>query len=141
MAHIIREIMGGANPLEAAKSALAVLVEWPIHEETTAAIKQVITLIEADTSPSAEIVASLGEGWIAEEALAIGLYSSLASDTFEDAVCLAANHGGDSDSTASIAGQIYGAWKSVECVPSDWIKQLDVYDPLSRLIDDFLAIV
>ena len=141
MAQIIREIVGGANPLDAAKSALAVLVEWPNHEETTSAIKKVITLIEADTSPSAEIVASLGEGWIAEEALAIGLYSSLASQTFEDAVCLAANHGGDSDSTASIAGQIFGTWKGMYRVPRNWIEKLDVYYPLSRLIDDFLAIV
>ncbi|MCY3837380.1 MAG: ADP-ribosylglycohydrolase family protein [Gammaproteobacteria bacterium] len=30
---------------------------------------------------------------------------------------MASNHGGDSDSTASIAGQIRGAWKGLEGVP------------------------
>jgi ADP-ribosyl-[dinitrogen reductase] hydrolase len=141
MAQIIREIVGGANPLEAAKRALDTSTEWSNHEETTNAIHAAITLAQTKAPPSAELVASLGEGWIAEEALAIGLYSCLAADTYVDAVCLAANHGGDSDSTASIAGQIFGTWKGVGCVQSNWIEQLDVYDPLSRLIDDFLAIV
>jgi hypothetical protein len=53
-------------------------------------------------------IAALGGGWVGEEALAIGLYAALVAPSFADAIRLAANHGGDSDSTASIAGQPYG---------------------------------
>lgn len=59
----------------------------------------------------------LGEGWVAEEALAIAVYAALvaerATDTPAAALALAlrigANHDGDSDSTASLAGQLLGA--------------------------------
>ena len=57
-----------------------------------------------------ENVHQLGEGWNGEEALAIAVYAVLSASSFEEAITIAANHDGDSDSTASIAGQIYGAW-------------------------------
>jgi ADP-ribosyl-[dinitrogen reductase] hydrolase len=139
MAQIVREIVDGVSPLEAANRSLVALEKWADHGETNDAIQGAIGLAESVTTPSAEHITSLGEGWIAEEALAIGLYSCLVSDTYEEAICLAANHSGDSDSTASIAGQIFGAWKGVDCISKKWIEQLDVYDPLSRLVEDFLA--
>ena len=45
-------------------------------------------------------IGALGEGWVGEEALAIGLYAALAAPSFENAIRIAANDGGDSDSTA-----------------------------------------
>ena len=36
----------------------------------------------------------------------------------------------ETDSTASIGGQIYGAWKGLEEIPSAWIRRLDALDPL-----------
>jgi ADP-ribosyl-[dinitrogen reductase] hydrolase len=52
----------------------------------------------------------LGQGSVGEEALAIGLYRALAGGSFAETLAIAANHDGDSDSTASIAGQLCGAW-------------------------------
>jgi ADP-ribosylglycohydrolase len=43
---------------------------------------------------------------------------------------ISANHDGDSDSTASIAGQIYGAMTGIEEMPYEWIVRLDVVDAL-----------
>ena len=52
----------------------------------------------------------LGEGWCGDEALLIALYAAIAhADDAAAALRCAANHGGDSDSTASIAGNILGA--------------------------------
>ena len=62
-------------------------------------------------------IGALGLGWVGEEALAIGLYAALAARDFPEALALAANHDGDSDSTASIAGQIWGAWKGLDGIP------------------------
>lgn len=54
----------------------------------------------------------LGGGWVAEEALAIATYCFLAAEYFVRAIVLGANHSGDSDSTASIAGQLYGGGRA-----------------------------
>jgi len=51
---------------------------------------------------------TLGEGWVGQEALTIGLYSALVAKSFREVFSIAANHDGDSDSTAAIAGQFYG---------------------------------
>ena len=51
----------------------------------------------------------LGEGWVGEEALAISVYAALRASTVLEAIQIGANHRGDSDSTASIAGQIAAA--------------------------------
>jgi ADP-ribosylglycohydrolase len=74
-----------------------------------------------------------GITWVGEEALAIALYASLSASSFVEAIAIATNHSGDSDSTASIAGQIWGAMKGLEGIPHDWIISLDVLHPLLRL--------
>ncbi len=43
---------------------------------------------------------TLGEGWVAEEALAIALYCALSRDDFEAAVILAVSRGGEVDPLA-----------------------------------------
>ena len=83
-------------------------------------------------SPGAS-VPSLGEGWVGEEALAIGYHAVLAGQGFDAALRLAANHDGDSDSTASIAGQILGAALGVEALPAGWEAGLDCQAELSEL--------
>ena len=59
-----------------------------------------------DRKPST--VSKLGEGWVAEEALAIALYSVVATDNLDDGLQCALRHAGDSDSTAAIAGNLLG---------------------------------
>ena len=49
------------------------------------------------------------QGWVGKEALAVGFYAAMAAQTFAECIELAANHDGDSDSTASIARQLWGA--------------------------------
>ena len=72
---------------------------------------------------------SIGGGWVGEEALAIALYAVLAGGSYGEAIRIASNHDGDSDSTASIAGQLWGTWKRLEGIPHDWISRLDVLLP------------
>ena len=59
----------------------------------------------------------LGEGWVAEETLAIAVYCSLRyQDDFDKAVCTAVNHNGDSDSTGAVCGNILGAYLGYNCL-------------------------
>lgn len=87
----------------------------------------------AGAAEEARSVALLGEGWVAEEALAIGLLAALAGDDFTHVLRIAANHDGDSDSTASVAGQLRGAARGVAGLPHHWVMKLDVLDPLFSL--------
>ena len=84
-----------------------------------------------------DAINELGEGWVAEEALAIAVYSCLKhSNNFEDAVVCAINHGGDSDSTGSIAGNIIGAFLGEEAIPNYYLDNLELKDVIVEIADD-----
>jgi ADP-ribosyl-[dinitrogen reductase] hydrolase len=85
-------------------------------------------------------IGQLGEDWIGEEALAVSVYSVLCSSSFEEAVTIAVNHDGDSGSTASIAGHLYGAWYGVEFLPEQWIKKLDIQELIGNLCKEFVSL-
>lgn len=63
---------------------------------------------------------------VAEEALAIALYCSLKANNFNDALIMAVNHDGDSDSTGAICGNILGALYGIDVIPTDWIENLEL---------------
>ena len=61
-------------------------------------------------------------------------------DLVADVVRIGANHGGDSDSTASIGAQLYGAERGLGDLPLAWVRRLDVLDPLLILAHDYTAL-
>lgn len=72
----------------------------------------------ADTSRD---LATIGAGWVAEEAVAAALYCVVRHpDDYPAAVLLAANTDGDSDSIACIAGSMSGALNSLGAIPGKW---------------------
>lgn len=84
--------------------------------------------------PASVAHGGLGECWTGDEALAIAVHAVASAASFEDAIRIAANHDGDSDSTASIAGQLHGARDGVSAVPHAWVRRLDVLPVASRTI-------
>ena len=79
----------------------------------------------------------LGEGWVAEETLAIAVYCSLRyQDDFDKAVCTAVNHNGDSDSTGTVCGNILGAYLGYNAIPQKFKTNLEFHDVLLTLADD-----
>ena len=84
-----------------------------------------------------ENIGHLGEGWTGEEALAIALYCSLKHfDSFEDAMVAAVNHGGDSDSTGAVTGNILGAAVGYEAIPQFYKDDLEMHDLILHIADD-----
>ena len=82
-------------------------------------------------------IKELGEGWVAEEAFAIAIYSCLKySNSIEDSLICAINHDGDSDSTGSVTGNIIGAYLGYSKIPSYFIKHLELHDIILELADD-----
>jgi ADP-ribosylglycohydrolase len=63
----------------------------------------------------------IGQGWIAEEAVALALYCVIRyPDDYAACMRRAANTNGDSDSVACVAGSIMGARLGLEAIPADW---------------------
>ena len=84
-----------------------------------------------------ENIGHLGEGWTGEEALAIALYCALKHfDSFEDAMIAAVNHGGDSDSTGAVTGNILGAAVGYEAIPQYYKDDLEMHDLILHMADD-----
>lgn len=90
--------------------------------------------------PDLEAIHALGEGWVAEEALAIGLLCSLRHENdFAGAITSAVNHGGDSDSTGAIAGNIVGAHLGLAGIPQRYLEHLELRDTISKIADDLFT--
>ena len=84
-----------------------------------------------------ENIGHLGEGWTGEEALAIALYCALKHfDSFEDAIIASVNHGGDSDSTGAVTGNILGAAIGFEAIPQFYKDDLEMHDLILHMADD-----
>ncbi len=72
-----------------------------------------------------EALNSIGEGWVGEEAFAMALYAVIRhSSDLKACLRVSANHSGDSDSVACIAGSILGALNGIDVVPQEWIDCL-----------------
>lgn len=93
-------------------------------------------LLSEQGKPHIEAIEQLGEGWIAEEALAIAVYCALVADSFQEGVLLAVNHGGDSDSTGAIAGNLLGALYGVRSIPQYWLDGLELQGVIAEVAGD-----
>lgn len=83
---------------------------------------------EQEALSDLEAIKMLGEGWVAEETLAIALYCSLKylddENGFEKAIVASVNHDGDSDSTGAVTGNIMGAVLGIKNIPQKFIEGL-----------------
>ena len=84
-------------------------------------------------------MAQLGQGWIAEEALAIAVYCTLAAADVRSGIVMAVNHDGDSDSTGAIAGNLLGARDGVATIPTEWLKELELRAVIDEVAMDLYA--
>jgi ADP-ribosylglycohydrolase len=134
LALTIREAAAGTPIREACQEALEELGRRPAHEECTSAVGRALSLSEerrgAATPEDVELV---GAGWVAEEALAIGIFCALAAADLESALLLAVNHGGDSDSTGAITGNLLGASLGEDAIPERWLAVLELREEIERL--------
>lgn len=75
-------------------------------------------------------------GWAGHEAVAAALYCFLTNvDDFEQCMIDAANSPGDSDSVASIAGALAGAYLGRSKIPEKWVAVIERRDELINTAD------
>ena len=95
-------------------------------------------LILADQNiPDHEAIREIGEGWVAEETLAIAIYCvGKHFKDFEKALIASVNHGGDSDSTGAVTGNILGAAIGYDAIPQYFKNDLELHDVILHVADD-----
>ncbi len=98
--------------------------------------QKAITLAD-NCSSDLENIETIGEGWTGEETLAIAFYCCIRHfDSFEDAMIAAVNHGGDSDSTGAVTGNILGAAIGYKAIPQFFRDDLELHDVILHMADD-----
>ena len=80
-----------------------------------------------------------GTGYVVKS-LEAALWAFYRSNTFEKGALLAANLGDDSDTTATVFGQLGGAFYGVDDIPSGWLAKLTMREFITEMADSLLAL-
>jgi len=150
---LIHRIVAGDGLREAAAEALAHATGFEgVAPELPERLEGALRLAGKGIVTPEELVQALGKGWVAEEALAVALYAVLATlpdagatvpdpaHHFREALALAVNHSGDSDSTGSVAGNILGAFYGEDCLPGEWLAALEAPEVIRGMADQLVAV-
>lgn len=132
---VISSLMAGETLEAAIDAGLPKIGHLPQSDEVRSALNNALQQARRG-APCPEKVEALGEGWVAEEALAISLYCAMTVDNFEEGIVLAVNHGGDSDSTGSITGNILGAIHGRAAIPDRWLDNLELSAEIEQVAKD-----
>jgi ADP-ribosylglycohydrolase len=138
LAVMVSLLLIGNSLTEAIEAAKEELHRHPSHRETLAAIEKAESMAKSRPRERSAL-RELGKGFVAEEALAMGLYCALGARDFEDGIILAVNHSGDSDSTGTIAGNLLGAAAGAEVIPERWLAPLELRSTIEAIADDLAA--
>ena len=105
--------------------------------ERMAELTERAIILSSNEDSDLENIKRLGEGWVGEEALAIGLYCALKYlDNFEEAMISSVNHVGDSDSTGAVTGNILGAAIGYDAIPHFYKDDVELLDVILHMADD-----
>ncbi|MEV8096700.1 ADP-ribosylglycohydrolase family protein [Kitasatospora sp. NPDC085879] len=137
-AALVERLVHGAELRQAVEEAVEQTAAYPGSEETVAALRRAVRV--AGLGPACpERVEQVGLGWIAEECLAMAVYAALVGADAREALVLAANHSGDSDSTGAVCGNLVGAMYGVAGLPADWVAEVEGVQVVLRVADDLVA--
>ena len=139
LVHIVHRISQDDMPVaDAIRDAIDAMVQmWPASEDMDRFVELMDKALYLATQNIKDIdaIRQLGEGWVAEETLAIAAYCAVKyPDDIDRALIAAVNHSGDSDSTGAVAGNILGA--RLSGIPEKYIDHLELKDVILEIADD-----
>jgi ADP-ribosylglycohydrolase len=104
--------------------------------ELTEIVRLAIQLSENKQS-DLDNIHRIGKGWVTEETLGIAIYCALRhKDDFSAGIIAAVNHGGDSDSTGAVTGNILGALLGYDAIDQKWKADLELSEVILEMADD-----
>ncbi|WP_280437642.1 ADP-ribosylglycohydrolase family protein [Nocardia carnea] len=140
-AALIDHSVRGVELRTAVREVVARLRTITDAEETIGALELAVSLADSDPA-SAGGVEQAGQGWIAEECLAVAVYCAVSAQHTGDvrgALLAAVNHSGDSDSTGAVAGNLLGAVHGLSALPVEWVGAVEGRDLLIQVADDLVT--
>ena len=90
-------------------------------------------LLDASQISTATALAVLGTKADVRETVPSALYLFMKYDNYQQAVLAAINAGNDTDTTAAIVGSLFGAKYGRQCIPQNWIDQVEDSEKLMVL--------
>ena len=141
LAHIVSRIAGHGDTVSAAvrdaMDAMPAVFPEAKHMDELLALVGKAARLAGTAADDLTAIRQLGEGWVGDEALAIGVYCALRyADDFEKGVVAAVTHDGDSDSTGSITGNILGAALGYDAIPRKFLDKLELRDVIEEVAED-----
>lgn len=143
LTHIIRRIVypEGTQSLKEivleARDTAAGIFAGDRHLGVLTDIIDLAVRLSENTEEDLANIHRLGGGWVAEETLGIALYCALRyRDDFTAGVTVAVNHGGDSDSTGAVTGNILGALLGYNAIDEKWKRDLELADVILEMAED-----
>ncbi len=142
LTHIVRRLAEkeGETVLSAVRDAMEMLrAAYPESSGARALhslLERAVTLA-GEEGDELDAIHLLGAGWTGDETLAIAVYCALRHPKdLEKALIAAVNHGGDSDSTGAVTGNILGAALGMKAIPQKLLDRLELKDTILALADD-----
>ncbi len=129
---MIASLAAGKDISAALGGALRILQADP---EGTPLMKTILRAVDeavTDRNP-VRSMKKLGLGKKADEALALAVYCVLKTGHLKDAVLMACNQDGDSDTCGAICGNIMGTQDGVQAIPKSWRGNLECDDLIRKL--------
>ncbi|WP_328318030.1 ADP-ribosylglycohydrolase family protein [Streptomyces sp. NBC_00388] len=133
---IVHGLARGESLDAAVQQALGQLAPRPGHQPVTDALQHALGAVRQGM-PNPARVESLGDGELAEDALAIGVYCALVGEDIRHGLRLAVNHSGPSQATGAICGSLLGALHGETALPPGWLAELEGRSTVLQLADDF----
>ncbi|MDR2637249.1 MAG: ADP-ribosylglycohydrolase family protein, partial [Zoogloeaceae bacterium] len=75
-----------------------------------------------------------GSGYVVES-LEAALWAFARTESFAEAILMAANLGDDADTTAAVCGQVAGAYYGERGIPPHWLERLALRAEITALAD------
>ncbi|WP_444885325.1 ADP-ribosylglycohydrolase family protein [Microbulbifer sp. PSTR4-B] len=112
--------------------------------ELLASIEQTPTTEKVKTIASGQFLDQhyeelTGSGYVIESLIS-ALWCFFNTNSFREAILLAANIGNDADTTAAICGQIAGAYYGVSGIPEEWAQQISLSEEIHTLAEDLYKV-
>lgn len=135
-ASILKSLMENNSFEKSYNLSLNILKKYSESQELINYLENIMSHIEKEVVlRHNNLTNEIGLGWVGEEALGIALYALLKAKSFEDLLDISANHSGDSDSTASLAAQLYVAQNGLEEKYKDIFNRINVAPAINYLVE------